>query len=197
VGLVIRPGSSGAISCGHPGARAFGPQATPGDKRLQNANCRTLSLPILLIERPSRSRERFRHALTTPPYEFLAARRDKILSRREHPSAKKFLAAAAADLLRPVHPASLAQAEKMPGVVVRRQPQVVHPEHHHARRPIWPFERRLPSQREIRHPLIQPRPALATRQASTIVRSLRSGKRDRPLPGFSTNFHNCRHHHNY
>jgi hypothetical protein len=67
VWLVIRPGSSGAVSCGHPGARPFIPQATPGDKRLRSANCRALSLPIRLIERPLRSRDRFPHALTIPP----------------------------------------------------------------------------------------------------------------------------------
>jgi hypothetical protein len=67
VWLVIRPESSGTVSCGHPGARPFGPQATPGDKRLKSTNCRALSLRILLLERPLRSRERFRHTLTIPP----------------------------------------------------------------------------------------------------------------------------------
>jgi hypothetical protein len=67
VWLVIRPESSGTVSCGHPGAGPSGPQATPGDRRLKSTNCRALSLQILRMERHLRSRERFRHTLTIPP----------------------------------------------------------------------------------------------------------------------------------
>jgi hypothetical protein len=43
-------GLSGAVSCGHPGARPFAPQATGGDMPLKSANCRALSLQALSIE---------------------------------------------------------------------------------------------------------------------------------------------------
>src|SRR5260370_28110655 len=62
-----------------------------------------------------------------------------------------------ADLLRPVHPAGLAQAEKVPRIFIRREPQVVEPEQHHARGPIRPIKRLLPRESKIRHPLVQPR----------------------------------------
>src|SRR5216684_6797317 len=81
----------------------------------------------------------------------------KIFSRWKHATAQKFLAAAMADLLRPVHPTGLAQAEKVPRIFIRRKPQVVEPEQHHARSPVRPVERRLSRQRKIRHPFIQPR----------------------------------------
>src|SRR5713226_3756880 len=81
----------------------------------------------------------------------------KIFSRWKHAAAEKFLAAAMADLLRPVHPAGLAQAEKVPRVLIRRKPEVVEPEQHHARGPVRPVERGLPRERKVRHPLIQPR----------------------------------------
>src|SRR5712692_11658764 len=62
-----------------------------------------------------------------------------------------------ADLLRPVDPTVLAQAEKVPRIFIRREPQVVEPEQHHARSPVRPIERLLPRKRKIRHPLVQPR----------------------------------------
>src|SRR5882672_7116331 len=76
----------------------------------------------------------------------------KIVSRREHAAAQQLFAAAAADLFRPGHPAVLAQAEKMTGVLVRSESEVVDPEHHHTRGPIRSVERGLPCERKIRHP---------------------------------------------
>src|SRR5437899_1849828 len=63
-----------------------------------------------------------------------------------------------ADLLRPIHPTVLAQAEKMPRRFIRSEPQVVEAEQYHARSPLRAIERRLPRQRKIRHPLAQLRP---------------------------------------
>src|SRR5580704_8080755 len=45
----------------------------------------------------------------------------------------------------------------MPRIFVRREAEVIEAEQHHARSPGRPVERRLPCQREIRHPFIQPR----------------------------------------
>src|SRR4029077_7447530 len=53
-------------------------------------------------------------------------------------------------------PTRLAEAEKMPGILIRSKPQVVKAKKHHARRPVRSFKRRLPRQRKVRHPLIQP-----------------------------------------
>src|SRR5260370_23141510 len=84
-------------------------------------------------------------------------RRREIFPWRKHRAYKEFLAAPLADLLRPVRPRVLAQAEKVPRIFVRRETEVVEPEYPHARSPVRPFERRFPSQREIRHPFVQPR----------------------------------------
>src|SRR5260370_18725001 len=83
--------------------------------------------------------------------------RCEVFSWRKHAATKQFLAEAMADLLRPVHPIRFAYAKKVPRIFVRSEPQVVQAKKHHARRPVRPFERRLPCQREIRHPLIEPR----------------------------------------
>src|SRR6266851_7246417 len=81
----------------------------------------------------------------------------KIFSPWKHATAQKFLAAAMADLLGPVHPTVFAQAEKVPRIFIRRKPQVVKPKQHHARSPVRCIKRGLPGQREIRYPLVQPR----------------------------------------
>src|SRR5712664_3448673 len=75
----------------------------------------------------------------------------KIFSWWEHATAQKFLPAAMTDLLRPVHPAGLAQAEKVPRIFIRRKTQAEEPEQHHARSPVRPIERGLSRQRKIRH----------------------------------------------
>src|SRR5271170_5597846 len=81
----------------------------------------------------------------------------EILSRRKQSTAQQLFPAALAYFLRPNHPASLAQAEKMPCILVRREAKVVEPEKHHARRPVRSVERLLPCQREVRDPLVEPR----------------------------------------
>src|SRR6266436_2735364 len=81
----------------------------------------------------------------------------EVLSRWEHAPAKKLFSAAVADLLRPVHPAVLAQTKKMPRVLIRRHSQIVEPEQHHPRCPVRSVQGGLAGQREIGHPLAQPR----------------------------------------
>src|SRR5260370_39429041 len=49
----------------------------------------------------------------------------KIFSRREHAAAEKFLAPPLADLLRPVHPAGVAQTQKKPRLFILREPPAV------------------------------------------------------------------------
>src|SRR5229473_3439166 len=83
-------------------------------------------------------------------------RRREIFPWWEHAAAQRLFAAAMANLLGPVHPAVLAQTEKVPRIFVRRESQVVEAEQHHARGPVRPIERRLPRQRKIRHPLVEP-----------------------------------------
>src|SRR5947208_1243417 len=81
--------------------------------------------------------------------------RNKILSRWKHAAAQTLFAAGLAYLLRPVHPAVLAQAEKVPRVFIRSEPQIVEAKQHHARSPVRPLKRRFSGQSEIRHPLLQ------------------------------------------
>src|SRR5579859_474934 len=81
----------------------------------------------------------------------------EIFPRREHAPLQQLLSAAAANLFRPVHPTVLVQSQIVPRVFVRREPQVVQPKQHHARRAIRPVQRRLARQREIRHPFGEPR----------------------------------------
>jgi hypothetical protein len=66
--------------------------------------------------------------------------RQEIFPWWEHAAAEKFFAAAMTDLLRPVHPAGLAQAEKMPRRFIRRESQIAEPEEYHARSPVRPIE---------------------------------------------------------
>jgi hypothetical protein len=51
----------------------------------------------------------------------------KIFPRRKHAAAQQLFAATKPHFFRPVHPAAFAQAEKMPGIFVRRKPEVVQP----------------------------------------------------------------------
>src|SRR6266852_2924979 len=81
----------------------------------------------------------------------------KVFPRRKHAAAQEFFSAAAADLLRPIHPTALAQAEEMPRIFIGREAEVVQPEQHHARSPVRPVERGLSRQRKIRDPFGQPR----------------------------------------
>jgi hypothetical protein len=76
----------------------------------------------------------------------------KILTWRKHPSPQNLRTAPSPDLLRPVHPPPLAQSQKMPCPLIRRQSQIIQTEQHHPRRPLRPLQRRLPRQRKIRHP---------------------------------------------
>src|SRR4029077_8720417 len=80
----------------------------------------------------------------------------KVPSGRKHAATQELLAAAIANLLRPLHPAWLAEAEEIPGILLTSQPQVVKAKKHHARRPVRSLKRRLPRQRKVRHPFIQP-----------------------------------------
>src|SRR5438067_4140336 len=73
----------------------------------------------------------------------------------------------------------LAQAKKMPRPVIRREPQVIEPEHHHARSPLRPVERRLPRQGEVRHPFIYPGADVGTPQV--LVRVLPVPRRNAAL----------------
>src|SRR6266702_415641 len=52
----------------------------------------------------------------------------------------------------------------MPRILIRREAQVVEAEHHHARGILRPVERRLPRQRKIRYPFIEPRAEVRTPQ---------------------------------
>src|SRR5580704_11264948 len=81
----------------------------------------------------------------------------KIVPRWKHSAPQQFPANIVPHFLCPVHPAALAQAEKMPHVFVRREPEVVKAEQYHARSPIRPIERLLPCQDEVRHPFVEPR----------------------------------------
>ena len=56
----------------------------------------------------------------------------EILPWREQAAMQQLFADAAAHFFGPVDPALLAEAEKMAGVLVRREAQVVQPEQHHA-----------------------------------------------------------------
>src|SRR5207249_962539 len=69
----------------------------------------------------------------------------------------------------PVHPTVLAQAEKVPSIFIRRKPQVVEPEQHHARRPVRPFERRLSRKCKIRDPLVESRTKIRPPQELSCV----------------------------
>lgn len=80
----------------------------------------------------------------------------KIFLRRKHSSAQQFLSAASPHFLGPLHPRRFAQPKQMTRLLVRREPQVVHPKQHHARRPAFFFERRLARECEVRHLVIQP-----------------------------------------
>src|SRR5208283_1943996 len=82
----------------------------------------------------------------------------KILPRRKHPPPQNLRPTSPPDLLRPVHPSPLAQSQKMPRPLIRRQSQIIQTKQHHPRRPLRPRQRRLPRQRKIRHPIFHLRP---------------------------------------
>src|SRR5258707_12017324 len=85
------------------------------------------------------------------------SRTSEIFSRRKHAAAQQLFPTAPAHFFRPIHPTLLAQAEKMPRVLVRRQAQIMQPKHDHPRSPLRPRKRRLSRQREVRHPFAKPR----------------------------------------
>src|SRR5258708_340033 len=62
----------------------------------------------------------------------------KVFSWRKHAATQQLLPATSSHFLRPIHPPLLAQAEKVPRILIRRQAQVMQPKHDHARRPLRP-----------------------------------------------------------
>src|SRR5208283_2940235 len=69
----------------------------------------------------------------------------------------------------------------MARAIVRRQPQVIQPEQHHARCPLGTLQRCLPRQRKIRHPIFQLRPEI---RPPRILRVHLPGERRDPPLGF-------------
>src|ERR1700731_1989048 len=102
---------------------------------------RSFRMPAATFSRTRRNGPRIGARDTRARLYLVAA--SEIFARREHAAAQQFFPAAAAHFLRPVHPTVLAQAEKVPRVLVRRHAQVIEPEQHHARSAVRPLERRL------------------------------------------------------